>query len=336
MATTPLAGIDVSVFQGYPGANPIDWARVQHSGKVASVYQRATYSTWLIDKSLAYNVQEMPKVHIPFGFYHFATPTGANQNALIISAQQEAQFFLKTIQSVGGIHVSGLPPVLDLEVNDNLTAAQLVAWAQAWIKEVAHATGRTPIVYTYEAFWSQYLSALDNKVPVWIAAYGSKDPQVSGEVAWQYSDTLSIPGITGHVDGDWVNPSLIPALAPTVTWNETAEQLSWSFSAPTVATYQGWAQSLDGEAIAQAQYTTTGGYWAKNWCAPGTHHVTLSFFFQGTQPVTVTSPHFTVSVGSSDIATTVQKLQTQQDADHKTLMDVQTRISAVEKALQAK
>ena len=89
--------------------------------------------------------------------------------------------------------VGDLPPVLDLERNDGLTPAELIAWTDAYLTEVARLTGRTPIIYTYPAFWRSSMAdtTIFNHYPLWIATYGPQPILVGGwsdYTFWQYTD----------------------------------------------------------------------------------------------------------------------------------------------------
>ncbi|GMA66201.1 glycoside hydrolase family 25 protein [Alicyclobacillus fastidiosus] len=85
--------------------------------------------------------------------------------------------------------------------------ASLATWIEDWMNQVESAAGRKPILYTYPYFADPYLQpTLASSIPLWIANYDVSQPaNAAGWTSWtfwQYSDTGSIPGVTGNVDLD--------------------------------------------------------------------------------------------------------------------------------------
>lgn len=333
-----IKAIDLSGFQGYPGHHPIDWAAAVASKQFHAVYQRATFSTTITDASLAYNVPHMRAHGVPHGFYAFAEPSGTTAAARKSNAQAQAEYFLKALATVGGWQADHLPPALDLEAVNGLSAQALVEWAQDWLAVVnAHRPpGAAPaILYTYQNFWQTYLTALKGTVHVWIAAYGSHNPGVPDEIGWQYSDTQTIAGITGKVDGDWIDPTLIPVpSAPTIHWKETATAVSWSFAKPVSILYDGWAQAVSPAVSKGPTYQTTGGYWDKSWSSAGQQALVLTFFYAG-MPVRVTKTFTATGTGTGTAQPTSAAVAPTLDSVAQSVATLSQDVASLKIALKA-
>jgi GH25 family lysozyme M1 (1,4-beta-N-acetylmuramidase) len=134
---------------------------------------------------------------IPFGAYHFARPQRG-------TAAAEARQFLDVAQPRPG----DLRPALDLEVDGDLTLAELRSWALVFIATVQKTTGVKPIVYTpYD------LGDAVAGCRVWRPRYNKTNtPPVLPWDIWQFSNgdagvPNSVPGI-GHVDLNTMRPGL--------------------------------------------------------------------------------------------------------------------------------
>lgn len=186
-----LKGIDVSHHNGNP-----DFNKAKAAG-ITFVYIKATEGVTYRDPMYQPNAYNALKAGLPIGFYHFARP-GVND------PKDEAKNFVEAISPFKYT----LLPVLDLEINPKgLSDDKLYAWASAFISEVKAKTGYNVMLYTYLAFLKQYpaLQKLNN-MPLWIAAYRSEAPTVSGWknwTVWQYSDKENVPGV-GSCDADVV------------------------------------------------------------------------------------------------------------------------------------
>ena len=140
------------------------------------------------------------------GSYHYGKPG--------ISATAQANFF---VQTAGSMNSPGdLPPVLDLEDTGGLGASALQDWTRTFLQTVQQLTGRTPIIYTYPAFWRSAMgnSTAFTQYPLWIADYNGGDapntPLVGGWdtwTFWQFTDNSRIDGIPAQVDQNEFNGS---------------------------------------------------------------------------------------------------------------------------------
>lgn len=195
-ALADITGPDVSGWQ-HPSGAAIDWSRVAGNGQ-SFTFIKATESTTYANPYFSADWSGSGSAGLMHGAYHFARPSTAAGSAVA-----QANYF---VAKAGRQNTPGtLPPVLDLEDSGGLSPAQLVTWAQQWLAQVRSLTGRTPIVYSYPAFWTGNManSTAFAGYPLWIAGYSSEPGQLGGWAHWtfwQYSDNSSIPGISGPGD----------------------------------------------------------------------------------------------------------------------------------------
>jgi lysozyme len=190
-AANQLHGIDVSNWQG-----GVDWGAVRRSGRVFA-FAKATEGVSFVDRTLAANRQGMAQAGLLLhGFYHFARP---DRN----SAAAEANHFLQTI---GGRLGPGEVAVLDLEV---AAGPGVGNWAAEWLARVAQATGRTPILYSYQSYLNNIPTAGLTRYPLWVAAWGRNDGNVPATAPrtawarwtwWQFTSNAFVPGVSGRTD----------------------------------------------------------------------------------------------------------------------------------------
>lgn len=179
-----IPGVDVSHHNG-----AVDWARVARAGK-RFAFVKATEGVSFTDPTHARNVAGARTAGLAAGSYHFAHPSG--------SAVDQARHHLDV---AGRLNPGRLPCALDLERTDGLTPAQLQRWAATFLHEVAHGTGRSPLLYTGLSFLHDNLAdgQLIGPHRLWIARYGA-DP--GGFAFWQSTQSGTCPGISGAVDLD--------------------------------------------------------------------------------------------------------------------------------------
>ncbi len=188
---TPIYGIDVSGWQG-----PVDWGTVRRSGRQFA-FAKATEGMTFVDRTFASNRQGMAASGMVLrGFYHFARP---DRN----SAAAEANHFLRTVGPLSPGEVA----VLDLEVAPGPGVGD---WAAEWLALVARATGRMPILYSYQNYLNSISTSRLTQYPLWIAAYGANNGAVPASLPrtdrwsrwtwWQYTSNALVPGVTGRVD----------------------------------------------------------------------------------------------------------------------------------------
>lgn len=97
-----------------------------------------------------------------------------------------------------------------------------------------------------------------------------------------------------------VSSPLVSVGAPRVSWHDQGTftsgspgAVTWSFTPPSSAGYQGWAQGWD-VAPRAPNFRSGGGFLVPGSLATGIHHVEVAFFFAGQAPVVVSSPAIAV------------------------------------------
>ena len=191
-AAGPIHGVDVSGWQGQ-----VDWGAVQRSGRQFS-FAKATEGTTFVDRTFAANRNGMAQAGLVLrGFYHFARPDRNGPAA-------EADHFLRTVGPLGPGEVA----VLDLEVGSGLPG--LGDWAAEWLGRVHQATGRLPLIYSYESYLAANPTSRLTQYPLWIASWGADNGIVPSEpprtdrwskwAFWQYTSKAKVPGVSTPVD----------------------------------------------------------------------------------------------------------------------------------------
>jgi lysozyme len=191
-----VPGIDVSHYQGV-----VDWASVAAGGE-AFAFCKATEGVNTVDQYFHDNWQGIKAAGLLRGAYHFFHPN--------LDAAAQAASFLAALRAANGsatLAPGDLPVTLDLEVTGGVSAAALIAGAKTWLETVEAATGRTPLLYTFTAFWKSLGNPSDlSEYPLWVARYGAPAPGPLGGwsdwTIWQFSSTSSISGVTGQCDAD--------------------------------------------------------------------------------------------------------------------------------------
>jgi lysozyme len=194
-ACSKVPGIDVSKYQG-----AIRWPAVQQAG-VRFVFVRVSDGIDVLDERFAENWAGARAAGLLRGAYQYFRPS--------VDALAQARLFMNT---VGRLRPGDLPPVLDVETLDDLSAKTVVAAIRTWLDHVAKHSGRTPILYTNTSTWTA-LGAPDlGARPLWIAKWGNDCPApLPGFTQWhfwQQSSTGKLPGIDGAVDLDWYSGTI--------------------------------------------------------------------------------------------------------------------------------
>ena len=191
-----LTGIDISEYQG-----SISFGQIKGAGQIGFIYAKATEGLTLSDARYA-EYHDGAKVNgIPTGgyhFFHFGT-----------SPTDQAQHFLQAISGRTG----ELLPMVDCEAASmpaaGMSAGEAVGRLGAFVDAVdATLRGKKMLIYTGYSFWNDVMggSSSFSGHPVWPAAYCAPPAPVptgwSKATVWQYTDSLSVSGIQGNVDGD--------------------------------------------------------------------------------------------------------------------------------------
>jgi len=192
-----LAGVDVASHQGQP-----DWRAVAASG-VAFAFTKATGGTWYTNPTFARNWLGIRDAGLARGAYHYAFES-SGQPLPGDGPEAEADYFARALERAGGVDAGDLL-ALDIEDGNGL----LGEWCLRWLRRVEALTGARPLVYT--GAWFSVPHGF-GKTPeladyaLWLAHYSNEWPDAPppwGSVSvHQFTDAMSVPGISGKVDGN--------------------------------------------------------------------------------------------------------------------------------------
>jgi lysozyme len=185
MSNYTVHGIDVSRYQ-----EAINWDTIAKQD-IQFAFVKASEGITLNDPLFCYNWEEIRRVGIYRGAYHFFRPA--------IPARQQAQNFIDWVE----LEVGDLPPVLDVEVLDGVSKPTLIAGVKSWLFTTELHYGVKPILYTNLKFYNKYLAGHFEDYPLWIARFNTRQPILSTGRAWQfwqYGDRGEVAGIDGDVD----------------------------------------------------------------------------------------------------------------------------------------
>lgn len=184
----PTIGIDVSHHQG-----EMDWDKLfndtGYDSLIHFVYCKATEGNTHIDTQWERNRQELNKLGIPNGAYHFFISKDP--------PRPQVDHFLKHWKK----RDIDLPPVLDVE-QEGFSDSDLIAKMKIWLSEVEKKTGMRPIIYTPLNFYENKFKADFKDYKFWVAAYSRKPACIDDEriIHWQFSESGRIPGTKEKID----------------------------------------------------------------------------------------------------------------------------------------
>jgi GH25 family lysozyme M1 (1,4-beta-N-acetylmuramidase) len=246
--TAEEEGIDI-----FDGQGRVDWRAVAASG-VRFAIVKATQGTYDTQATFGANWAGARAAGIARGAYHFFDPTEDG-------TLQAAHF----VAVVGPLEADDLGPVLDIECPDgdesclydgaagDASAAEIHDRMWDFLREVARATGRVPVVYTFGSYFAS--NAVDvtglAAYPLFLA-YPTEasclavPPPWSQAAAWQYSWTGAVSGIAGAVDRDrWFGPLVASSSAISTASTAPAPLVSASASSTASGTASAEASSAD-------------------------------------------------------------------------------------------
>lgn len=204
-----IPGIDVSNFQGV-----VNWTSVRNAG-YKFAFCKATEGVDFVDARFTTNMTNAKAAGVPIGPYHFARPDSSNTNP--VDAANEANDFVDAIAPYYA-QTSGhfLRPVLDMERLSGTggTAAEKV-FLSKWVRDFATVVktrlGMDPIIYCNVNYATTYFESDIGVYDLWLAKFtydlnnpptSANDGVFNGWEIWQWSDSTTVPGISGNVDGD--------------------------------------------------------------------------------------------------------------------------------------
>ncbi|MBK8254946.1 MAG: lysozyme [Polyangiaceae bacterium] len=189
-------GMDVSHYQ-----KDIDWPAVYATG-VRFVFCKAAEGTHHVDPLFDAHLEAAQANSILPGSYHFFR---AHKDP-----EQQAQRYFDA-----AAHRSALPPVLDFETLNGVSATEAIVRARRFIEATEALWDRACIVYTYPAFWNllgQPEAPDMGERPLWIAHYTTHEPILPRPwkewTFWQYDGTGGQVLPNGmDADFNWFNGS---------------------------------------------------------------------------------------------------------------------------------
>ncbi|MCL1124971.1 GH25 family lysozyme [Shewanella surugensis] len=198
-----IQGIDVSHYQGR-----IDWPQVNRQLFPFAI-AKATGGETYVDPEFHINWHGMRENGLIRGAYHF-----------FYAADDPQKQALKYLSVVGEWNPADLPPILDIEITDNMNGVAIRERSLVWLNIVEKETQRRPIIYTNSFFSKTYLN--DPRLarfPLWIAQYSAelsvlpepwKDKGTCRNTwcLWQHSQNGKVTGVNAPVDLNHFNGNL--------------------------------------------------------------------------------------------------------------------------------
>jgi GH25 family lysozyme M1 (1,4-beta-N-acetylmuramidase) len=221
--TAPLLhGLDISAYQ-HQQHGRINWTRVRSSSiRFAAI--KAAEGSYYVNPYYAADARAAVRAGLLVAPYTFANPHasgGARQARYVVDRSG--------YRWVGRM----LPLEVDLEPDPyvrrehvnicyGLDRSQMVSWVEAFVGQARSLTGARPLIYTTASWWRKCTgdSSALRIDPLWVAAYGTSQPQMPGAwpnwTFWQYKSSGRVAGIgyRGGIDLDYGSRSVLSLLRP--------------------------------------------------------------------------------------------------------------------------
>jgi len=190
-----LHGIDLSHHNG-----AVDWPALA-TAPIDFIYLKATEGREWKDPRFQDNWNSALKFGFQTGAYHFYL--------LCKSGRAQADNFIQSVE----VRFGTLPPAIDLEYAGNCTPDKTNEKVREEIENFIDALeaeyGQSPIIYTTEMFYADWISGYFQDHDIWIRSIGEDAPKLSDGRAWamwQYSGNGRVTGISGPVDLNHARP----------------------------------------------------------------------------------------------------------------------------------
>lgn len=195
LSTPSVLGIDISYWQG-----TIDWQQVKEAGVEFAIiragWRGSEQGVLAVDDYVHTNYAGASNAGIKVGAYFFS------QAISVAEAEEEARYLLDIIKDWN----VEMPVVFDWEYvsaasrTGKVDARTLTDCTKAFC-EIIKAAGYTPMIYfsADQSFNGIYLEELTD-YQFWLAQYNTVLNYPYKIEMWQYTDTGSVPGISGNVD----------------------------------------------------------------------------------------------------------------------------------------
>ena len=170
---------------------------IKQSGIVGVIHKASEGTNWS-DPTYVGRKQQALAAGLCWGAYHF----GVDEDGAA-----QAQYFLSIVKP-------GPQDLLALDFEQNPSSQMTIAQAEQFVNEVYNQTGRYPGFYSDSLAGSMLGDNQDSTLAncwFWRAEYGGSAPSVpptwSAWTMWQYTESGSVPGISGVCDRDTFNGS---------------------------------------------------------------------------------------------------------------------------------
>lgn len=176
-----MNGIDISDYQGI-----IDFKALKNDGNEIVYIKTSEGRTWKATNFKVYYNQAIA-AGLKVGFYHFLRNN---------SMQSEVENVLNVIGSLP-FHCK---LAIDCEVTLNQSRQQITSNIRQFY-DIMKSKGIECVLYTYSSFLKDNIDYSQlSDIPVWIANYGSRNPNVQNQVGWQYTESGRCAGILNLCD----------------------------------------------------------------------------------------------------------------------------------------
>lgn len=192
-----IDGIDISSWQGV-----VDFTQVASAGYDFAII-KATEGLTYLNPYFPASWRGAKAAGLIRGAYHYADPNSA-------TAQDSAALFVRVVQAFG--LAQGDLLVLDIESGSGNLAQWCGDFMDTVIAIAAPGTPFQPILYS--GTWFMEPHGLTNNARLaqcglWLAAYQPTQPSPPPlwpfNALWQYSDSGTVPGVSGPCDLNWFN-----------------------------------------------------------------------------------------------------------------------------------
>lgn len=248
-----LKGIDVSRFQ-----SDIDWQKVKAAGVQFAII-KAGYGKYAYQEDPCFedNIKGAYNAGIPVGVYWYSYAD------TVAEAKQEAEVCLTVIKPYKDKIT--LPVFFDQEYEPAILAAGNSIRTQCCVAfiEVIEAAGYKAGLYGSQDWLDNKID--DSQIPatatVWVAQYGDKCTYKGRYTIWQYTSTGHIDGISGNVDMNQADDSLIVSTADG--WNYIGGSWYWYEGGKPVT--NAWRKITGESGVPYWYYLGKGGAMLKGW-----------------------------------------------------------------------
>ena len=196
--------IDISAWQGVVSVATLQKMR----SSIPFVIIRTSYTTQkgfnlYKDKVFEQNIKNAYKAGIKIGGYHYSQATNYSE------AVKEAEFVVKVLTPFKSYIT--LPVAFDWEFGGRLSSYIAKKLGKEGCGKLCDGFGNVIkkagykcMVYANLSTLNAYLpSDLYKRWPIWVAQYNSKCNYKHPHIAWQYTSSGKVSGISGRVDMNW-------------------------------------------------------------------------------------------------------------------------------------